>query len=72
MDHKIKLEELNKEALEKLEAFMKERAETSEEDHDRLNTAKNEFGSSTGCPNAYRIANPNAGQRSSATLCRRG
>ena len=43
MDHKIKLEELNKEALEKLEAFMKERAETSEADHEKLNTAKNEW-----------------------------
>lgn len=43
MDHKIKLEELNREALEKLEAYMKERANNTEEDQEKLNVAKNDW-----------------------------
>ncbi len=43
MDHKIKLEELNREALEKLEAYMKERATNAEGDHEQINVAKNDW-----------------------------
>ena len=43
MDHKIKLEELNKEALEKLETYMKEKGNTSEEHHEKVKTAKDEW-----------------------------
>ena len=43
MDHKNKLEELNKEALEKLEDYMKEKASTSGENHDKLHSAKDEW-----------------------------
>lgn len=43
MDHKIKLEELNQEALAKLEAYMKERATNTEADHDRIKLAKDDW-----------------------------
>jgi hypothetical protein len=43
MDHKNKLEELNKEALEKLEAYMKEKAAAGSEHHDRVHSAKDEW-----------------------------
>ncbi len=43
MDHKIKLEELNKEALEKLEAYMQEKAATSDENQEKVKSAKDEW-----------------------------
>ena len=43
MDHKNKLEELNKEALEKLENYMKEKGEASNENHEMVNKAKDEW-----------------------------
>lgn len=43
MDHKNKLEELNREALEKLEAYMKEKGPAGSEQHDRVHNAKNEW-----------------------------
>ena len=43
MDHKIKLTELNKEALEKLEAYMKEKGSAGAEHDETLNSAKDEW-----------------------------
>jgi len=43
MDHKNKLAELNKEALEKLEDYMKEKGNSSGEKHDKVHEAKNEW-----------------------------
>ncbi len=43
MDHKNKLEELNKEALEKLEAYMKEKGSEEGTDHDKVHSAKDEW-----------------------------
>ena len=43
MDHKHKLEELNKEALEKLENYMKEKGESGSENHEMVNKAKAEW-----------------------------
>ena len=42
MEHKNKLEELNKETLEKLEAYMKEKGDESEH-HQKVTDAKNEW-----------------------------
>lgn len=43
MDHKNKLEELNKEALLKLEEYMKEKGSKENEDHSNVHTAKEEW-----------------------------
>lgn len=43
MDHKNKLEELNKEALEKLEAYMIEKGSEGGADHDKVHSAKDEW-----------------------------
>ncbi len=43
MDHKNKLEELNKEALEKLENYMKEKGTSSSEYHEKVHSAKDEW-----------------------------
>ena len=42
MDHKNKLEELNKEALEKLEDYMKQKGGSGEE-HSKVHSAKDEW-----------------------------
>lgn len=42
-DHKIKLESLNKEALEKLEMYMKEKAESDPAHHEKVKGAKDEW-----------------------------
>lgn len=43
MDHKNKLEELNKEALEKLENYMKEKGTTGSDEHNKIHSAKDEW-----------------------------
>ena len=43
MEHKEKLEELNKESLQKLEDYVKVKTELKEEDHAKLHTAKEEW-----------------------------
>lgn len=44
MDHKNKLEALNKEALQKLEDYIKEKGASHTEEHsDKLHSAKNEW-----------------------------
>ena len=43
MDHKIKLEELNKETLEKLESYMKEKGASGEHHHEKVKSAKDEW-----------------------------
>ena len=43
MEHKEKLEELNKESLQKLEDYVKAKKELKEEDHAKLHTAKEEW-----------------------------
>jgi len=43
MDPKIKLEELNKEALEKLEKYMQDKGSGEGEEHDKVHAAKNEW-----------------------------
>lgn len=43
MDHKIKLEELNREALEKLEMYMKEKGNRGAEHDESVKTAKDEW-----------------------------
>jgi len=43
MDHKNKLEELNKEALAKLEDYMKEKGSAGSEGHDKVHSAKDEW-----------------------------
>ena len=43
MDHKNKLEELNKEALEKLEAYMKEKGAEGGEESSKVHSAKDEW-----------------------------
>lgn len=43
MDHKIKLEELNKEALEKLENYMKEKGSGVNEERENVHSAKDEW-----------------------------
>ncbi|MEO6547674.1 MAG: hypothetical protein ABIN94_06725 [Ferruginibacter sp.] len=43
MDHKNKLEELNKEALAKLEDYMKEKGSSGNEKHDNVHSAKDEW-----------------------------
>lgn len=43
MDHKNKLEELNKEALEKLEIYMQEKGKSGIEYHDKVHSAKDEW-----------------------------
>lgn len=43
MDHKTKLEELNKESLLKLEEYMKAKASLKEEDHQKLHKAKDDW-----------------------------
>jgi hypothetical protein len=43
MDHKSKLEELNKESLLKFEEYVKAKAELKKEDHEKLHQAKDEW-----------------------------
>ena len=43
MDHKIKLDELNKEALEKLEAYMQEKGAVGDEHNEKYKNAKDEW-----------------------------
>jgi len=43
MDHKIKLEELNKETLEKLESYMKEKGTSGNDHHEKVKSAKDEW-----------------------------
>ncbi|MCW3091199.1 MAG: hypothetical protein JWP81_2268 [Ferruginibacter sp.] len=43
MDHKNKLDELNKEALAKLEEYMKEKGNSGSENHEKVHAAKDEW-----------------------------
>ena len=43
MDQKNKLEELNKEALEKLETYMKEKGTSGTDEHAKIHSAKEEW-----------------------------
>jgi hypothetical protein len=43
MDHKKRLEELNRESLQKFEEYMQTKAELNKEDHEKLNQAKDEW-----------------------------
>ena len=43
MDHKNKLDELNKEALQKFEDYVKSKPEIKKEDHEALHSAKDEW-----------------------------
>ncbi len=43
MDHKIKLNELNKEALENLEKYMQEKGQLKDDHHEKLASAKDEW-----------------------------
>lgn len=43
MEHKNKLEELNKESLQKLEDYVKAKGTLKEEDHEKLHQAKDEW-----------------------------
>lgn len=43
MDHKIKLSELNKEALENLEKYMQEKGQLNGDHHEKLTGAKDEW-----------------------------
>ena len=43
MEHTNKLEALNKESLEKLEAYLKAKGELNKEHHEQLHTAKDEW-----------------------------
>ena len=43
MDHKNKLLELNKEALEKLENYIKEKGTATSEEHEKVYSAKEEW-----------------------------
>ncbi|MDP4264269.1 MAG: hypothetical protein Q8941_17195 [Bacteroidota bacterium] len=43
MEHKKKLEELNKESLQKLEDYVKTKGELKGEDHEKLHRAKDEW-----------------------------
>jgi len=43
MDHKTELSELHKASHEKLEAYLKTKGELKQEDHEKVNTAKEEW-----------------------------
>jgi len=43
MEHKKRLEELNKEALEKLDAYMKAKGAAGAEHHEKINSAKDKW-----------------------------
>lgn len=43
MEHKNKLEELHKESLEKLEAYLQTKADTNSEHHEKAHEAKKEW-----------------------------
>ena len=43
MEHRIKMEELNKESLLKLEEFIKQHKNIKEEDHRKVHQAKDEW-----------------------------
>ncbi len=43
MEHKQRMEALNKEALEKLEEYMKAKGEAGAEHHEKINTAKDKW-----------------------------
>lgn len=43
MEHRKKLEELNKESLQKLDEFVKTKEGLKEEDHKKLHSAKEEW-----------------------------
>ena len=46
MEHKNKLEELNKQSLEKIEELLQSKSNLKAEDHERLNLAKHKWQSS--------------------------
>jgi len=43
MEHKKKLEELNKESLQKFEEYVKAKSALKDEDHEKLHQAKDEW-----------------------------
>jgi hypothetical protein len=43
MEHTKQLEELNKDTLAKLEAYIKTKADASEEDHEKIGVAKDKW-----------------------------
>jgi hypothetical protein len=43
MEHKKKLEELNKESLQKFDEYVKTKGTLKEEDHEKLHNAKDEW-----------------------------
>ena len=43
MDHKNRLEELNKEAVDKFEEYMQLKSRPGSEEHDKAHSAKNEW-----------------------------
>ena len=43
MDHRSKLEELNKESLQKLEEYMAAKQALKEDDHEKLHKAKSDW-----------------------------
>jgi hypothetical protein len=43
MEHKQKLEDLNKESLQKFEEYLKTKEALKEEDHEKLHKAKDEW-----------------------------
>ena len=43
MEHKTRLEELNKESLQKLEEYLKTKETLLEEDHEKVHKAKEEW-----------------------------
>lgn len=43
MEHTKRLEELNKEALEKLDAYMKTKGDAAAEHHEKISTAKDKW-----------------------------
>jgi hypothetical protein len=43
MEHKQRMEALNKEALEKLEEYMKAKGQAGAEHHEKINTAKDKW-----------------------------
>ncbi len=46
MEHKKELEDLNKQSLEKIEAYLKTKDNLKDEHHEKINEAKNKWQSS--------------------------